>query len=82
MEFKKQQTRGKKGEENQETRLLTIENKLMVTRGEMGGRMGWIGDGIKEDTCHDDHWVIYRITESLYCTPETDRTLCVNCAGI
>ena len=26
-------------------RLLTIENKLMVTRGEVGGGMGEIGDG-------------------------------------
>ena len=25
--------------------LLTIENKLMVTRGEVGGQMGEIGDG-------------------------------------
>ena len=26
-------------------RFLTIENKLMVTRGEVGGEMGEIGDG-------------------------------------
>ena len=26
-------------------RLLTIENKLMVTRGEEGGEIGEIGDG-------------------------------------
>ena len=26
-------------------RLLTIENKLMVTRGEVGGGMGETGDG-------------------------------------
>ena len=26
-------------------RLLTIENKLVFTRGEVGGSMGEIGDG-------------------------------------
>jgi len=35
--------RGKKG--NPRNRLLTIENKLVVTRGEMGRGMGEVGDG-------------------------------------
>ena len=42
-------------------RLLTIENKLMVTRGEVGG---W-GMGIKEGTC-DEHQVLCGIVESLH----------------
>ena len=29
----------------QEKRLLTIKNKLMVTRGDMGGEMGKTGEG-------------------------------------
>ena len=45
MEFKKQ-AKGKKGEgEKPRNRLLTVEIKLMVTRREVGGRMGDIGDG-------------------------------------
>lgn len=45
MEFKKQdkEERGKR-EANQETNL-TIENKLMVIRGEVGGVIGEINDG-------------------------------------
>jgi len=34
-----------KRRQTKKTRLLTIENKLMVTRGEMGGGMGEIGEG-------------------------------------
>jgi len=63
-------------------RFLTIENKLMVTRGEVGGRMGEIVMGIKECTCHDEHLVMYRIVESLYRTPETNITLYVNYSRI
>ena len=44
--------------------------------------MGEINDGIKEYTYHDEHWVIYRIVESLYCTPETNMTLYVKYTGI
>ena len=32
----------------------------------------------KEYTCTDKHWVMYRIVESLYCTPETNITLYQN----
>lgn len=28
-------------------------------------------------TLNDEHWVMYRIIESLYCTPETDIRLYV-----
>ena len=33
---------------------------------------------IKEYTYHDEHRVMYRVVESLYCTPETNITLYVN----
>ena len=44
----KNEQRDKQGEKeaNQEE-LLTIENKLMVTGGVVGGRMGGLGDGDK-----------------------------------
>ena len=42
MEFKKQKQRKK---ETNKKRLLNTENKLMVTRGEVGGGMGEIGEG-------------------------------------
>ena len=47
MEFKKQNilTNLKKKREKPKNRPLTIENKLMVTRGEVGGGMGEISDG-------------------------------------
>ena len=48
----------------------------MVSRAAMGGEMGEIVMGIKEDTC-DEHQVMYGIAESLYCTPKTD-TMYVN----
>ena len=49
----------------------------MVTRGEVGG--AWVKQvmQIKEDTC-DEHWVLYGIIGSLYCTPETNTTLYIN----
>jgi len=38
-------------------RLLTVENKLVVTRGEgVGGWVKWVM-GIKESTC-DEPWVL------------------------
>ena len=33
--------------------------------------------GIKECTSHDEHWVMYGITKSLYCIYETNVTLYV-----
>ena len=39
--------RGMKERGKPRNRLLTIENKLMVAREEVGGRMGKIGDGNK-----------------------------------
>ena len=50
--------------------LLTIENKLKVTRGE-------VCTGIKECT-RDEHQVFYGSVESLYCTPGTNITLYLN----
>ena len=37
---------------------------------------------IKEYTYHDEHWVMYRIVESLCCSPGTNITLYVNSTGI
>ena len=45
VEFKKQMSKGKKKREKPRNRLLTIAKKLMLTRGEVGGEMGKIGDG-------------------------------------
>ena len=61
-------------------RVLTIENKLLVARGEVAG--GWKQITGLAYTYHDEHWVMYRIVESLYCTPETNITLNVNYTGI
>ena len=49
----------------------------MVTREEVVGGMGEIGDGIKKGTCNE-HQVLYGSVESLCCTPETNITLYVN----
>lgn len=60
---------------------MTLNNNVIVTRGERGGRgrgMAEIVDGDKNCTCHDEHWVLYGIVESLYHTPETNITLYVN----
>lgn len=64
-EFKKQKNNGEKKETNQ-----TLQNKLLVYRVETGWEMGEIGDGDSQYTYHNDHWVIHRIVESLYCTSE------------
>ena len=50
---------GKEERGKPRNRLLTIENKLMITRGEVGGRMGKQVMGIKECTCCDEHQVLY-----------------------
>ena len=50
----------------------------MVTRGAVGGgEWGETGEGEEEYT-YNEHWVMYRIAESLYCIPETNKTLYVN----
>ena len=43
-QYRKQTSKGKIGANQERERLLTIENKLMVTRGEVGRGMGKIGD--------------------------------------
>lgn len=49
-------------------------------------REGWEGDemdeGDEEPTYRDEHWEMYRIVESLCCTPETNIKLYVNYPGI
>ena len=49
---------GRKGERQTRNRLLTIENKVMVTRGQVCE--GWVKQvmEIKEYTYHDEHWAI------------------------
>ena len=44
--------------------------------GEEGGVMGGTGEGVCEYIYHDEHWVMYGVVKSLYCTPETNKTLC------
>ena len=45
---------------------------LMVMKVEMAGG---IGEEDEEYTYNDEHWAIYRILGSLYCTLETNVTL-------
>jgi len=63
-------------------RLLTIENKLRVTEGAMGGGWAKCMMGIKEDTCVEHLcWAsmsTYVNDESLNTTPETNIALYVN----
>ena len=54
----------------------------MVTIGDGGENMGQIDDGIREGTCCDEHRMLYESGESLYCTPESNITLCVKYFGI
>lgn len=70
------------GRETKKPRILTVENKLVVSRGGRWG--GWRKQvvGMKEGTFSDDHWVMNASAESLDCTPETNITLCVNSTGI
>ena len=49
---------------DKETRLLTIENKLTVTRGEVGGRMGEVDEGEYEHTSRDEQRLMSRTVES------------------
>ena len=60
---------GKKKRGKPENRILTIENKLRVDGGEIGGETG-----IKKGTC-DEHRVLYVCDELLNSTPETSITL-------
>ena len=62
---------------DKKTKLLDAENKLVTIRGEVGRGMGKMGEG-NEDIYHNEHRVMYRIVESLYCTPEINITLYVN----
>ena len=60
-----------------QTKKQTLNyRELMIIRGEVGGRGGWIKQliGMKEGTC-DEHWVLYGSVESLYWTPETNLTV-------
>ena len=79
MKFRKQNKQTiKKERDKPKNRLLTVENKQMVTREELDGGMGEIGEGNKVYTYLDEHLVTYRMVESPYCTPETNLILYVN----
>ena len=69
--------REKGGGEANHKRLLTIENKLRVARGEVGGGWAKLMMDIKEGTCNWHH-VLYVSDESLNSTPETSIILYVN----
>ena len=47
-----------------------MENKLRIAGGVVGGGRAIRVRGIKEDTCWDEHWVLYIGDESLESTPE------------
>lgn len=65
-------TEEKRGKQNK--RLVTIENKLVVTGGEVGAGTGETG---RELRVHLLWWALskYKIAESLYCTAKTNTTL-------
>ena len=65
-----------KGKKRQ-TIKQTLKYKLAVVRERDGG-MGKAGEGDQEDNYLDEHRVMHRLVESLYCTPETKITLYVN----
>ena len=50
----------------------------MVARGEVVGGMGEIDEEDHEYPYYDEHWEMYRIVESFYCTLETNITMYVN----
>ena len=50
----------------------------MVARGEVGEGISERDEGEEGYTYPNEHRVMYRIVESLYCTPETNVTLYVN----
>ena len=58
--------------------ILTIENKLMATRGEVDGGMGEVGDG--DYGGHLLWWApgANGSAEARYWTPEANTTLYVN----
>ena len=45
MEFKRENKERKKKRDKPKNRLLTTEDKLMGTRGKVGGRMSEMGEG-------------------------------------
>jgi len=70
VEFKKQNEQTKKKKKKQ-----TLEYEEQIR----GCQWGWddIDKGDQEYTYCDEHWVMYRNAESLYCMRETNITLYV-----
>ena len=58
--------------------FLNTEKRLRVAGGKVGGGLGYMGDGHKEGTCGDEHWVLCVSDKTLNSTPETIITLHVN----
>ena len=73
VEFKKQ-NKQVKGKKERPTKKQTLREQTDVS----GGGREWVKQvlGIKEGTCPDEHRVLYKSVESLYCTPGTRVTLC------
>ena len=44
--------------------------------------MGEIGEENSEHIYQSEHWIMYRIVKSLYCTSETKIKLYINYTGI
>ena len=81
---KTNEQRKKRERDKPRNRLLTLENKLMVTRGEIGWGESQTGNGDYKAYLPDDHHpgVMHEIVKSQYCTPETSITLYINYTGI
>ena len=75
MQFKKQNKRTREKRDRQKNRLLKTGNKLVVARGEAGSGRGGRDKGDQEYTDRGEHYEMYTIAESIYCTTGTNTTL-------
>ena len=73
MEFKKQNKSTQEKREGERNKIQTeLEQTWWLPEVRLGGGgMGEIGGGDSEDTY--EHYVMYKIVESLYCTPEVEK---------
>ena len=66
-----------KGKKRQNKNQTLYYREQTVTRGEVAGRMHGIGEGDWEHIYPGEHWVMYRVVESVHCTPEMSiNTVC------
>ena len=70
----------KEKERERETKKQILNYREHTDGHQRGGGGGWGKQvmGMKVRTCRDEHQVMDGSDESLYCTPETNITLCVN----